>query len=33
VIERPLVAGADVERLGPVGRIFAAAHYLLWGGG
>jgi D-alanyl-D-alanine carboxypeptidase (penicillin-binding protein 5/6) len=33
MIERPLVAGADVERLGPVGRIFAAAHYLLWGGG
>lgn len=33
MIERPLVAAASVDRLGPFGRIFAAARYLLWGGG
>ena len=27
-----LVAGADVARLGPVGRIVAAFQHLLWGG-
>lgn len=27
----PLIAGADVQRLGPSGRLSAAIHYLLWG--
>lgn len=30
-IERPLVAGADVERLGVVGRLVAAVEYLVFG--
>ncbi len=30
-IEVPLVAGADVERLGFFGRLTSAAGYLLWG--
>ncbi len=30
--EYPLVAGADVERLGLVGRLMAALHTILWGG-
>ncbi len=30
-VERPLVAGADVERLGVFGRAMAAIGYLLWG--
>jgi D-alanyl-D-alanine carboxypeptidase (penicillin-binding protein 5/6) len=30
--EFPLVAGADVERLGPVGRVGAALSYLIFGG-
>lgn len=29
----PLVAGADVARLGLVGRVVSAVSYLLWGGG
>jgi D-alanyl-D-alanine carboxypeptidase (penicillin-binding protein 5/6) len=32
-IELPLVAGADVERLGPFGRLGAAVSYLMFGGG
>ena len=32
-IERPLVAGETVGRLGPFGRVFGAARHLLWGGG
>ena len=31
--EIPLLAGADVERLGFFGRLSAAAGYILWGGG
>lgn len=31
-IEVPLVAAADVERLGLVGRLIAAFKYILWGG-
>lgn len=30
-LERPLVANEAVDQLGPVGRIGAAAQYLLWG--
>lgn len=30
-IERPLVAKTGVDQLGPIGRIGAAAQYLLWG--
>lgn len=33
MIQRQLVAGASVDRLGPFGRVFGAARYLLWGGG
>lgn len=32
-IEVPLYAGADVDRLGVVGRVVAAVNYLIWGGG
>lgn len=32
-VQRPLVAGASIDRLGPFGRVFGAARYLLWGGG
>ena len=32
-IERPLFAGADVGRLGFLGRIGATIEYLIWGGG
>jgi D-alanyl-D-alanine carboxypeptidase (penicillin-binding protein 5/6) len=31
-IEVPLIANTDVEQLGPMGRISAAAKYLLFGG-
>ncbi len=30
-IEYPLIAGSDVEQLGPVGRLTAAFNYLVWG--
>ena len=30
-IKIPLIAGKDIERLGPSGRITAALSYLLWG--
>jgi len=30
-IQIPLIAGEDVQRLGPSGRISAALGYLLWG--
>jgi hypothetical protein len=30
-IERPLIAAAEVEKLGPVGRIGAAVKYLVLG--
>jgi len=30
-IEIPLIAGEDVQRLGPNGRISAALRYILWG--
>ncbi|MBI5164387.1 MAG: D-alanyl-D-alanine carboxypeptidase [Magnetospirillum sp.] len=30
-MELPLVAGADVDKLGPVGRISAAIKHILWG--
>ena len=32
-VERPLLAGADVELLGPFGRLQAAVGYLIWGPG
>src|SRR5690606_37391138 len=32
-VERPLLAGADVERRGLFGRIGAAIGYFLWGAG
>ena len=31
-IQIPLIAGEDVQRLGPSGRISASLRYLLWGG-
>ena len=31
-LEIPLVAGAAVDRLGPVGRLGEAVRYLVWGG-
>ena len=31
-IERPLVAGLDVPRLGLLGRLGAAIHHLIFGG-
>lgn len=32
-LERPLLAGADVEPLGMIGRVKEAVGYLVWGGG
>ena len=32
-VERPLVAGRHVERLGPARRVITALGYLLWGPG
>lgn len=32
-IEMPLVAGADVERLGPFGRVAATVSQMIWGSG
>jgi len=31
ILERPLLAGKDIDRLSPFGRIGAAFNYLLWG--